>query len=149
MQLCPALVALRSSQSSACVDKQVGGLTTNQGFLQRLANHPAFRAAELDTDFIPRHLPSLACVSTPPVDTLALAALGLHHLAIQREASSQVGSACRAASLNIRMRHRQRCVTFDLAKLPEAAWYIGSVQAASAIRMWLECVQLFLGRSCV
>ena len=33
----------------------VGGLRSNRGFLRRILEHPAFVAAELDTDFIPRH----------------------------------------------------------------------------------------------
>jgi 3-methylcrotonyl-CoA carboxylase alpha subunit len=33
----------------------VGGVKTNVAFLQRVVAHPAFAAAELDTDFIPRH----------------------------------------------------------------------------------------------
>jgi len=33
----------------------IGGLKTNIAFLQRILAHPAFAAAELDTDFIPRH----------------------------------------------------------------------------------------------
>lgn len=33
----------------------VGGVKTNLPFLRRIIAHPAFAAAELDTDFIPRH----------------------------------------------------------------------------------------------
>ena len=33
----------------------VGGVKTNLAFLRRIIGHPAFAAAELDTDFIPRH----------------------------------------------------------------------------------------------
>ncbi|WP_122664380.1 acetyl/propionyl/methylcrotonyl-CoA carboxylase subunit alpha [Pseudomonas viridiflava] len=33
----------------------VGGVRTNLPFLRRIIAHPAFAAAELDTDFIPRH----------------------------------------------------------------------------------------------
>ncbi|MCX7081527.1 MAG: acetyl/propionyl/methylcrotonyl-CoA carboxylase subunit alpha [Pseudomonas sp.] len=33
----------------------IGGLKTNISFLRRIVGHPAFAAAELDTDFIPRY----------------------------------------------------------------------------------------------
>jgi 3-methylcrotonyl-CoA carboxylase alpha subunit len=45
----------------------VGGVKTNLAFLHRIIAHPAFAAAELDTDFIPRHqrqlLPAPAALS--------------------------------------------------------------------------------------
>ena len=37
----------------------VGGVRTNLSFLGRVLSHPAFAAAELDTDFIPRHAEQL------------------------------------------------------------------------------------------
>ena len=55
----------------------VEGLKSNRRFLARLAAHPAFRAGDVDTGFIPRHADALA----PPVDVpdtvLALAVLGI------------------------------------------------------------------------
>jgi len=36
-------------------ETSVGGVRTNLAFLRRVIGHPAFAAAELDTDFIPRH----------------------------------------------------------------------------------------------
>lgn len=59
-------------------DVQVSGLPTNQAFLKRLAAHPAFEAAELDTSFIKKHAATLT--ETPPLrpSVLALAALALH-----------------------------------------------------------------------
>ena len=62
---------------SALDGSVVEGLKSNRAFLARLANHPAFRAGDVDTGFIPRHADDLA----PPVDVpdtaLALAALAI------------------------------------------------------------------------
>jgi 3-methylcrotonyl-CoA carboxylase alpha subunit len=55
----------------------VAGVTSNSGFLLRLASHPAFADAELDTGFIARHETELLA---PPVvnnQTIAVAALGI------------------------------------------------------------------------
>jgi 3-methylcrotonyl-CoA carboxylase alpha subunit len=63
---------------SALTETQVGGLKTNVAFLARLAGHPAFKAADLDTRFIERHESDLLAASRPPSDKeFALAALGL------------------------------------------------------------------------
>lgn len=43
----------------------VGGVKTNLPFLRRIIGHPAFAAAELDTDFIPRHQAQLLPPSEP------------------------------------------------------------------------------------
>lgn len=64
---------------------QVGGLSTNAGFLQRLAMHPAFVAADLDTGFIPKHLEALTVPQQPSAESLALAALAFHHFGIQHQ----------------------------------------------------------------
>ncbi len=53
----------------------VEGLKSNRGFLARLADHPAFRAGEVDTGFIGRHAAALAPASEVPDDALLLAAL--------------------------------------------------------------------------
>lgn len=71
---------------------QVGGFSTNVGFLQRLATHPAFIAADLDTGFIPKHLEALTVPDQPHADSLALAALAFHHFGIQQQVSKQVVS---------------------------------------------------------
>jgi 3-methylcrotonyl-CoA carboxylase alpha subunit len=55
----------------------VEGLKSNRGFLARLANHPAFRAGEVDTGFIPRHADALAPPTAVPDAVLALAALAM------------------------------------------------------------------------
>ncbi|UAJ09367.1 acetyl/propionyl/methylcrotonyl-CoA carboxylase subunit alpha [Glacieibacterium megasporae] len=53
----------------------IDGVRTNRAFLARLIDHPAFRAAEIDTGFIARHADDLA----PPVgvsdDSVVVAAL--------------------------------------------------------------------------
>ena len=46
----------------------VGGVRTNRGFLLRLLEHPAFAAAELDTDFIARHAAELLPAAAPLPD---------------------------------------------------------------------------------
>ncbi|MBV9394641.1 MAG: acetyl-CoA carboxylase biotin carboxylase subunit, partial [Methylobacteriaceae bacterium] len=63
---------------SALAKTQVAGLKTNVAFLARLAGHPAFKAADLDTRFIDRHQSDLL-VTPPPASEkeFALAALGL------------------------------------------------------------------------
>ena len=55
----------------------VEGLKSNRGFLARLANHPAFRAGDVDTGFLPRHAAALLPPETIPDAVLALAALAL------------------------------------------------------------------------
>jgi 3-methylcrotonyl-CoA carboxylase alpha subunit len=55
----------------------VSGLKSNRAFLTRLADHPAFRAGEVDTGFIGRHLASLSPPAECPVAALLAAALGL------------------------------------------------------------------------
>jgi len=55
---------------------QVAGVTTNIGFLERVAAHPAYVAGELDTGFIDRHRTELFPDPRPVTDrTLALACL--------------------------------------------------------------------------
>jgi 3-methylcrotonyl-CoA carboxylase alpha subunit len=64
--------------SAALVETQVGGFKTNIALLAKLANHPAFKAADLDTRFIERHQADLLASSAPASDrAFALAALGL------------------------------------------------------------------------
>ncbi|HLI13262.1 MAG TPA: acetyl-CoA carboxylase biotin carboxylase subunit [Alphaproteobacteria bacterium] len=57
---------------------EVAGVVTNIGFLARLAAHPAFAAAELDTGFIARHQDRLMPPAAPaPARVLAIAALAV------------------------------------------------------------------------
>ncbi|MFG1376490.1 acetyl/propionyl/methylcrotonyl-CoA carboxylase subunit alpha [Xanthobacter autotrophicus] len=57
---------------------EVVGLATNRVFLKAIAAHPAFAAAELDTNFIARHQDQLLPPPQPVDDTvLALAALSI------------------------------------------------------------------------
>ncbi|RAR61562.1 3-methylcrotonoyl-CoA carboxylase alpha subunit [Onishia taeanensis] len=53
----------------------VRGVVTNRAFLQRLASHPAFQAAKLDTRFIEHHHDDLFKVSEPSAEDYASAAL--------------------------------------------------------------------------
>ncbi len=55
----------------------VSGLKSNRAFLARLADHPSFRAGEVDTGFIARHSADLAGPSLCPAPVLLAAALGL------------------------------------------------------------------------
>ncbi len=55
----------------------VTGLKSNRAFLARLANHPAFRAGDIDTGFIARHAEDLGAASDVPETALLLAALAL------------------------------------------------------------------------
>jgi 3-methylcrotonyl-CoA carboxylase alpha subunit len=69
--------AIRRFQS-ALAETQVAGFKTNVGFLARLAGHPAFKTADLDTRFIERHEADLLAAPQPPSDRVfALATLGL------------------------------------------------------------------------
>ena len=68
---------------SVAIDRLIGALDetiavgpkTNRSFLARLIGHPAFRAEEIDTGFIERHLEDLAPINDVPDRLLALAAL--------------------------------------------------------------------------
>ncbi|MFG1305140.1 acetyl/propionyl/methylcrotonyl-CoA carboxylase subunit alpha [Xanthobacter autotrophicus] len=63
---------------AALAATEVVGLATNRVFLKAIATHPAFAAAELDTNFIARHQDQLLPPPQPVDDTvLALAALFL------------------------------------------------------------------------
>ncbi len=52
----------------------VEGVTTNRAFLARLASHPAFGRAEVDTGFIGRHEADLFAPPADPADLVAAAA---------------------------------------------------------------------------
>jgi 3-methylcrotonyl-CoA carboxylase alpha subunit len=62
----------------ALEEYEIAGLTTNIGFLAKIASHPAFAACEIDTGFIDRHREALipAQPSTPD-EVLALASLAV------------------------------------------------------------------------
>lgn len=62
----------------------MGGLATNQAFLRRLSDHPAFVAAELDTAFIARHGAELTAVPDLTPELAALAALATYALQIHK-----------------------------------------------------------------
>ncbi|CBV42818.1 acetyl/propionyl/methylcrotonyl-CoA carboxylase subunit alpha [Halomonas elongata] len=75
------------NRALAALDIQ--GVTTNRDFLQRLATHPAFRAAELDTRFIEHHEAELFAPRHYTAEEYASAALvGLHQLGQERESDS-------------------------------------------------------------
>jgi 3-methylcrotonyl-CoA carboxylase alpha subunit len=70
--------AARRRLVAALDECEIAGLATNIAFLQRLAAHPAFAAAELDTGFIERHRAALLPEWQPAPDrALALAVLAV------------------------------------------------------------------------
>lgn len=66
----------------------VAGVVTNRGFLQKLASHPAFKRAELDTRFIERYETTLFAPPTPSDEDIAEGALFALHLLEQNPGSS-------------------------------------------------------------
>ncbi|WP_374387331.1 biotin carboxylase N-terminal domain-containing protein [Sandaracinobacter sp.] len=79
----------------AALDRtQVEGVTTNRGFLARLAAHPAFIAGEVDTGFIATHEASLFETEAPPPAVVAAAAAA-------RPAASPEGPFARPFRLNL------------------------------------------------
>ena len=77
--------------SQALGEYEVVGVITNLPFLKMLADHPAFRAAELDTGFIGRHGGDLF-PATEPAPRLTLAAAALRLLA-DRQAAVDAAAA--------------------------------------------------------
>ncbi|MBB3232596.1 acetyl-CoA carboxylase biotin carboxylase subunit [Halomonas stenophila] len=75
------------NRALAALDVQ--GVVTNRAFLQRLATHPAFRNADLDTRFIERNEATLFAERRVDLEEYAGAALiGLHQLARECESDS-------------------------------------------------------------
>ncbi|OYQ24302.1 methylcrotonoyl-CoA carboxylase [Sandarakinorhabdus cyanobacteriorum] len=80
-----AKVIAHGASRGEAIDRLVGaldativdGLKSNRAFLARLADHPAFRAGEVDTGFIARHMASLSPPAACPAPALLAAALGL------------------------------------------------------------------------
>ncbi|EPC04019.1 3-methylcrotonyl-CoA carboxylase subunit alpha [Litchfieldella anticariensis FP35 = DSM 16096] len=67
----------------------VRGVVTNRAFLQRLAGHPAFQAAQLDTRFIENHQEALFAIRDYRLEDYAAAALvALDQLGRERESAS-------------------------------------------------------------
>lgn len=90
------------------IDRLIGALDetiavgpkTNRSFLARLIGHPAFRAEEIDTGFIERHLEDLAPINDVPDRLLALAALAAATPRTKPDASSP-WTALQAWRLNL------------------------------------------------
>ncbi|GED21986.1 acetyl/propionyl/methylcrotonyl-CoA carboxylase subunit alpha [Halomonas halmophila] len=75
------------NRALAALDIQ--GVTTNRDFLQRLATHPAFAAAELDTRFIEHHHGDLFAPRHYSAEDYATAALvSLHQLGREQQSHS-------------------------------------------------------------
>jgi 3-methylcrotonyl-CoA carboxylase alpha subunit len=72
---------------AALLEYEVAGVQTNLDLLRRIAAHPAFLAAELDTGFLARHPEVLTPASDePPLDALAAAAA---HVLAERAQSAR------------------------------------------------------------
>ncbi|MDN0076367.1 acetyl/propionyl/methylcrotonyl-CoA carboxylase subunit alpha [Crenobacter sp. SG2303] len=91
---------------AALADYQVAGLVTNLPFLRRLAGHPAFVSADLDTGLIARHATELLPPpAAPSAEQLALIALA-DTLAEQAEGDA-AWTALPGWRLNARQRRRR------------------------------------------
>jgi 3-methylcrotonyl-CoA carboxylase alpha subunit len=78
-----------STLNRALAALDVQGVVTNRAFLQRLATHPAFRNAELDTRFIEKNEATLFAPKQYSIEEYAGAALiGLNQLARECESDS-------------------------------------------------------------
>ncbi len=76
----------------AALDRyQVAGVTTNLAFLRRLAGHPAFAAAEIDTGFIERH-GDVLLAPLPAAGDRALALAGIAVLLRRAEAARRAAA---------------------------------------------------------
>jgi 3-methylcrotonyl-CoA carboxylase alpha subunit len=75
----------------ALAETAILGLSTNLDFLSRLAAHPAFAAAKVDTGFIERHRQALLPAHRPAPD-LSLAAAALVRLAARRSAAAAMAA---------------------------------------------------------
>ena len=82
--------AIRRLQA-ALAEYQVVGVRTNLDLLRRLAAHPEFRAAELDTGFLARH-PEIADPAEPAVPVLAFAAIAARVVADHAQAASRASA---------------------------------------------------------
>jgi 3-methylcrotonyl-CoA carboxylase alpha subunit len=69
--------AAARQMAQACESVQVWPVHTNAALLARVARHPAFIAAEIDTGFIERHAESLIPAAAPSPDIIAAAAAAL------------------------------------------------------------------------
>lgn len=83
-KLLHAWLVFLDTAGNCLTEVQVNGLPTNQAFLKRLAVHPAFQAAELDTSFIQKHHASLTDTEAPPQHVTALAAVADHLLQVHQ-----------------------------------------------------------------
>ncbi|HLS68057.1 MAG TPA: acetyl/propionyl/methylcrotonyl-CoA carboxylase subunit alpha [Kiloniellales bacterium] len=101
---------------------EIAGPATNLPLLQAIAEHPAFRRAEIDTGFIPRHAEELLTPSSVPHrDLLALACLAEVERRCEETAASAAASPDRWSPwwrsdgwrLNVQTR---RSLTFELGE---------------------------------
>ena len=69
-------------------DYRIAGVTTNLGFLTSLTEHPAFKAAKLDTNFIAQHQQTLFAPASKE-DNQALVLAALYILQQQKAAQTQ------------------------------------------------------------
>ncbi|MCP1314096.1 acetyl/propionyl/methylcrotonyl-CoA carboxylase subunit alpha [Halomonas sp. 707D7] len=105
------------NRALAALDVQ--GVVTNRAFLQRLAGHPAFRDAELDTGFIERHHETLFAEPVPPHGAYARAALVALE-ALSKGAGQTPSPWARADGFRLNAPHRVRIALADEREGSEA-----------------------------
>lgn len=98
---------------------QVSGLPTNQAFLKRLAAHPAFIAAELDTSFIQKHHASLVDCQPLPQHITALIAVADHLLQVQQASANWPCRACNQVSTCCKNAGAVRCLVSAPVSMPD------------------------------
>lgn len=82
---------------STCVQTAIWPVRTNLGFIARCLRHPAFRAGNVDTGFVARHLDALAA---PPLPLAEMAACAAENLVWAQDAGSGPWSSRAGFRLN-------------------------------------------------
>ena len=78
--------------SAALARTAVLGVTTNQGRLRAIVDHPAFRAGALHTGFVEEHLAGLSPDVCPPAEAVAAAVAALRAVRPRTEAGPLAGA---------------------------------------------------------
>jgi 3-methylcrotonyl-CoA carboxylase alpha subunit len=116
----------------------VDGLKSNRAFLARLADHGAFRAGDVDTGFIARHMADLSPPAEAPAQVLLLAALGLALPAapVQADAPVFARSAFRLnlpATRHVRLWQGEAATAIDLVPVGGSRWQVIGLPGISAV----------------
>jgi len=135
--------------ADALAATEVAGLTTNLGFLERLARHPRFAAGDVDTGLIADDLDALSEPPVPPCEALALAALtltgagvdDLRGFTLWAAPDARVGVACGNLSITVHLSFPTPDTAlaevggqrFE-AILGDGVWHIGNARAENLSR---------------